>query len=252
MKTTSQFFLVCSDKTVATSTTASTETTESTCAETVEGPSSLSSVEPLLGQPACCAEAPVKKSVHWMMTGTTKATTSTATNTSPKSESARSLDAHFERMSLAKIIKNSPKESPEEHQRKAKELEEKIQQAARTELRYLNEAKLVKQKLDSFLNARTKLQNVPATHDSPERQLEITQKIEKVDMKIEKAKRMEVQYLKKSKQLRDKRYRWTQLYIRGFQDLRASGELKDIRELPPLMPATIEFMALRNGTTNLP
>lgn len=144
-----------------------------------------------------------------------------------------------------------PAKRLKELQRQMASLEGKIQKAARVELAYLNEAKQVKDKRDEWKKLCHSLQEklrhrlkagIPFAQEE-----DMKQQIERVETKIKKAVRMENTYMKKSKEIRDRRYRWTQLYEvnnREYQQLSqqyskassSSSSARRSKELPPLLP----------------
>jgi predicted nucleic acid-binding Zn-ribbon protein len=123
-----------------------------------------------------------------------------------------------------------------------KDLEVKIQKAARVELAYLNEAKQVSDKRDEFQKACDRLQEkLSRREESPTSSAieveELKHHIEHIESKVKKAERMESTYLKKSKGLRAQRYRWTQLYDVSSRELQQKGSTsrKPSKTLPPLL-----------------
>ena len=117
------------------------------------------------------------------------------------------------------------------------QLERKIQKAAKVELGYLKEVDKVSGKLESFKIAQNKakqrLLQLP-TNGSVEEKQHLKIQVARIEQKIQKAIRMEYAYLKKAKDIRGKRYRWTKLYELKFGELEPLKKMRR-RQLPPLV-----------------
>jgi hypothetical protein len=107
-------------------------------------------------------------------------------------------------------------------------MEQKIQKTARNELELLNKASEVKKKREQFTKIYKKItKGIP----KEERQLpqDIEDKIELIKSKVRKAVRLENEYLKRSKKLRNQRYRWTKV----IEHQAGEGVAPDLPPLPP-------------------
>ena len=138
-------------------------------------------------------------------------------------------------------------------------MEEQIQKAIRVELTYLDNAKEIRDKRDRLKDACDSLQNNMKRHGqlSESSETRLKEEMEKVQAKIQKATRLENTYLKKSKQVHDKRYRWTKLYEHACKERQqledhSSSEVLSVASdrsvgstgsmnLPPLLPSTFSL-----------
>lgn len=146
-----------------------------------------------------------------------------------------------------------------EMKRELSHLEQKIQRAAKVELEYLNEAKKCGEKRNDWVRISHKLEGRLEQQQQQQQQAranavtttgscssiqieEMKLQISHIEAKVKKATKMEAVYLKKSKELRGKRYRWTQLFEHTRRELEAlKGPCAEKitrrlnKQLPPLM-----------------
>ncbi len=144
-------------------------------------------------------------------------------------------DLHFEAISLeANSIKAARK--MKDLERELKKLETSIPEACKMELAYLNQAGEVKMKRDHWKK------QLMAMRDHPTETIDDMKACKKLESKIEKSRRVESLYLKKSKELHDRRYRWTQQYeytIREWEKLGGEARVNILLKLPPVRPPTV-------------
>lgn len=145
------------------------------------------------------------------------------------------VDEHFEKISLEDNTLKAAKKL-KELEREFKKLESHIPEACKMELAYLNHAGEVRMKRDQL---NKQLQSV---REHPTASGDDIPTAAHLEIKIEKARRMESLYLKKSKELHDKRYRWSQQYIYTIREWeKAGGEprVNILLKLPPVRPPTV-------------
>ena len=143
--------------------------------------------------------------------------------------------------------KTPSSEKLKEMRRELSSLEAKIQKAAKVELDYLNEAKKAGSKRDNWSSTRQKwndrlrekMGSLPLAKIE-----EVRSQLDHLEKKIKKATALEKVYLKKSKQIRGKRYRWTQLYehTRREVDSKSSARTRP-KQLPPLLKPSVRVLA---------
>jgi hypothetical protein len=145
------------------------------------------------------------------------------------------MDLDFEAISLEdNSIKTSRK--LKDLEREFKKLETSIPEACKMELAYLNQAGEVKMKRDHWKK------QLMALRDHPTETVDAITAREKLESRIEKSRRVESLYLKKSKELHDRRYRWTQQYeytIREWEKLGGEARVNILLKLPPVRPPTV-------------
>jgi hypothetical protein len=199
-----------------------------------------------------------KKLVRWNIT-----------SSNVKNENIRTTEGRFDRINLNECLR-STRDFPMKPPRRTKSppllnhntlrskkelgyemerLEARIQKAARMELTILNNAKMIEGKRERLAQAFDKLQEKlrqrphKKTTTSSVSKENLMKEIKTVQEKISKADRIEISYLRKAKDVHDKRYRWTQLYGNACrewqQQTMGSSESSPVKNLPPLLPSSV-------------
>lgn len=144
------------------------------------------------------------------------------------------MHVQFEKISLEETPVKAARQL-KEIEKEFQKLELNIQEACKLELSYLNQANEVRMKRDRWTK---QLKNLLENRRDSDDQRKTTMHIEG---KIEKARHAESLYLKKSKELHDKRYRWTRQYeytIREWDKAGGEARVNILLKLPPVRPPT--------------
>lgn len=145
------------------------------------------------------------------------------------------VDVNFEKISLEDNSIQVARKL-KELEREFKKLEANISEACKMELAYLNHAGEVRMKRDQWNKQLQSLRGC-GTESSDD----ITTQAQ-LESKVEKARCAESLNLKKSKELHDKRYRWTQQYeytIREWEKAGGEPRVNILLKLPPVRPPMV-------------